>query len=89
MVLFTFSSDIYAKEFKLRSKHEDVETISGSGCDRLSEPGKNYCLLLFITFPGYLLLSLLRNRIQYEYSYTLCNTDFSACVMSGTSVVSW
>lgn len=40
--------------------------------------GKNYCLLLFITFTGYL-LSLLRNRIQYEYSYTLSNRDFSAC----------
>jgi len=31
MVLLTLSSDIYAKEFKLGSKQQDVDTISGLG----------------------------------------------------------
>lgn len=32
MVLSTLPSDIYAEEFKLRSKHEAVDMISDSGC---------------------------------------------------------
>lgn len=88
MVLFTLPSDIDMEEFKLRSKHRDVDRISDSGCawftDCQSQVRIDVCF--FVTFPGYPLLSLLKNRTQSEFSYTLSNSDFSACVILGKSV---